>query len=191
LTQKKSKDSDAQRSRQKDFGEKLGKLFDIAYKDADKILKINEDRIFLEDQRTARKMKMSDVDTELTEMEERSAQRRQAQEERKRREGIRKQECVSVASSSQHCVSPQHSNEDSDTEQHSDSEVEIPVCSKKQMSEAESDESVGQTSESKKPRFLPDMLSSPEVSSVQTVLDRINLSDRKFTTLAAATAKAG
>ena len=185
IKKNKSRDSDAQRSRQKDFGEKAGKLFDIAHKDADKLLKINEDRIFLEDQRTGRKMKMSGVDTQLTEMEERSQQRREAQEERRRREEFRKQECALTLCSSQHCDSPEHSDQDSDTEEHSDYEVEIPVYCKKQITG--NDESVGQSSESKKPRFLPDMLSSPDVSSV---LDRINLSDRKFTILAAAIAKA-
>ena len=45
----------------------------------------------------------------------------------------------------------------------------------------------GQSSDSKKSRILSDVLSSPDVSFV---LDRINLSDRKFTVLAAAIAKA-
>jgi len=51
----------------------------------------------------------------------------------------------------------------------------------------EDSECAGHSSDSKKQRILADMLSSPDVSSA---LDRINLSDRKFTLLAAAIAKA-
>ena len=185
IKKNKSRESDTQIARQKDFTERLDKLFDIAHKDSNALLKINEDRIFLEDQRTTRKMKMSGVDTKLAQKEERLMQRRQIQEQQKRREDIRKQALCSNHQS----VSPGHSDNDSDIEEedesHSDYEVEIPVYYKNQLTE--DSECAGHSSDSKKQRILADMLSSPDVSSA---LDRINLSDRKFTLLAAAIAKA-
>ncbi|ESN91269.1 hypothetical protein HELRODRAFT_182127 [Helobdella robusta] len=63
-------------------------------------------------------------------------------------------------------------------------EIEIPVYYKKQINEVEDSLS---SSASKKTRTVQDMLSSPDVASA---LDRINLSDRKFTVLAAAIAQA-
>ena len=189
IKKNKNRKTEAQHSRQKEFAEQLTKLFDIAHKNADSLLKIDDDRIFLEDQRTNRKMKMSVVDVALTKKEECVQQRKQIEEERKRREEIRKEENELNACSSHKCVLPEDSDEDSDTEQQdtedSDYEVEIPVYHRKQLVEDVGE--CSQTSHNKKPRIVPDMLSSPDVSSV---LDRINLSDRKFTVLAAAIAKA-
>ena len=93
-----------------------------------------------------------------------------------------------TASCSQQSVLPEDSDVDSDTEQQdtdqSHYEVEILVYHRKQSDNVSE---CGQSSDSKKPRILSDVLSSPDVSSV---LDRISLSDRKFTVLAAAIAKA-
>jgi len=107
LIKKTNRDTSAHYCRQKEFAEQLNKLFDIAHKDADTLLKIDEDRIFLEDQRTSRKMKMSGVDITLTKKEERVQQREQIQEERRRREEIRKQESALTASCSQQSVLPE------------------------------------------------------------------------------------
>jgi hypothetical protein len=65
-----------------------------------------------------------------------------------------------------------------------DYEIDIPVYYKKHKT---GPDDITQTSDCKKPRFLQDMLSSPDVTSA---LDRINLSDQKFTILTAAVAKA-
>ncbi|ESO11094.1 hypothetical protein HELRODRAFT_167628 [Helobdella robusta] len=99
-------------------------------------------------------------------------------EERKEREQERMTESTSLHLSS---------SDDSDSEQQDTEdnyEIEIPVYYKKQISEVEDSLS---SSASKKTRTVQDMLSSPDVASA---LDRINLSDRKFTVLAAAIAQA-
>ena len=74
--------------------------------------------------------------------------------------------------------------EEDDIEDDVDYKIEIPVYHKKQLIETTSEE---HSSDSKKPRILEDILSSPDVSST---LHRINISDQKFTLLAAAIAKA-
>jgi hypothetical protein len=82
----------------------------------------------------------------------------------------------------------QHSEQsDSDSQGDGDYEVEIPVYYKKLMTESLEGADTADNSDSKKPRIIADMLASPDVSSV---VDRINLSDRKFTLLAAAIARA-
>ena len=67
------RDSDLQHVRESEFKAKLNLLFDISYKYADKIIKIEEDRLFLEDQRNAHIMKMVGEDTPLSQQEERAA----------------------------------------------------------------------------------------------------------------------
>ena len=71
IKKNRNRDTSAQHCRHKEFAEQLNKLLDIVHKDADTLLEIDEDRIFLEDQRTSRKMKMSGVDITLTKKEER------------------------------------------------------------------------------------------------------------------------
>ncbi|ESN96736.1 hypothetical protein HELRODRAFT_163840 [Helobdella robusta] len=142
------------------------------------LIRIQEDIEFLEDQRGSRRMQMSGIDKDLTKKEERTEQRKCKEEERKEREQERMTESTSLHLSS---------SDDSDSEQQDTEdnyEIEIPVYYKKQISEVEDSLS---SSASKKTRTVQDMLSSPEVASA---LDRINLSDRKFTVLAAAIAQA-
>ena len=59
----------------------INQLFDIAHHEAMKMIKIEEDKLFLTDQRRDRKMCMGKEDKELTEMEERKAKRIQKQSE--------------------------------------------------------------------------------------------------------------
>ena len=63
-------------------------------------------------------------------------------------------------------------------------EIEIPVYHIKQLTEVVDD---GMSSACKRPHILERILSSPDLSST---LDRINLSDQKFTMLAATIARA-
>jgi len=65
-----------------------------------------------------------------------------------------------------------------------DYEIEIPMYHNRMLAEASGESS---TTEDKKPKLLETMLSSPDVASI---LNRIDLSDRKFVLLAAAIAKA-
>ncbi|ESO05801.1 hypothetical protein HELRODRAFT_171475 [Helobdella robusta] len=161
IKKNKNRQSEAQRAREKESEEKEHMLFDIAHQHAMQLIRIQEDIEFLEDQRGSRRMQMSGIDKDLTKKEERIEQRKCKEEERKEREQERMTESTSLHLSS---------SDDSDSEQQDTEdnyEIEILVYYKKQISE--------------------DMLSSPDVASA---LDRINLSDKKFTVLAAAIAQA-
>jgi len=50
IKKNKGRESDAHHARQKEFAERAEKLFDIAHKLAESLVKISEDRMFIEDQ---------------------------------------------------------------------------------------------------------------------------------------------
>ena len=58
IKKNKRRASKSQIAREKDFSIKLDLLFDISHKDANKLIKIDEDKIILEDQKNASMMKM-------------------------------------------------------------------------------------------------------------------------------------
>jgi len=181
IKKNKGRGNNKQRLKEQEFKENGNKLFDIAHQDANELIKIEEDRTFLDDQRGRRQMKMSGVDKILSEREKRSHQRRQKEIERKQLEESRTKirNEVSDESEDQTVMSEGETN-GSDN----DYEIEIPLYYKKQIgNQPDSPEDI----DVKQPRIIPNMLSSSDVSSA---LDRINLSDRKFTLLAAAIAKA-
>ena len=64
---------------------KLDILFDIAHVNAICMIKIDEDRDFLVDQRGDRKMFVTSADTDLAKKQERSLQHKREEEERPRR----------------------------------------------------------------------------------------------------------
>ena len=187
LNKNKSRHSDSQRCREEEFETKLKLMFDISHKDAANMIKIEEDKLFLEDQRGMRKMMMAGVDEQLAQQEERSAKRKCQEQERKEKEERRKaQENQSPLQ-----ISEQFNNRfDSgtgDVDEEDDSEeieFEIPTYYKRQLTYVKSE---GDETECKVSKIVENTLGSPDVSSA---LDRINLSDRKFTILAAAIAKA-
>jgi len=84
--------SQTQRNHEQDFTEQTGKLFDISHKQAKELIRIAEDRIFLEDQRGPRQMKMAGIDKKLAEQAERTLQRKVMEEKRTKKEEKRKQE---------------------------------------------------------------------------------------------------
>ncbi|KAK0065084.1 hypothetical protein Bpfe_005642 [Biomphalaria pfeifferi] len=191
IKKNKGRASDAQRLREKNFEEKSRKLFDIAHQEAAQLIKIHEDRVFLEDQRSTRQMKKSGIDKQLSKKEDRAGERKQKDEDRKMREEHRK----NASAQSSITKIPDSSNSESEEnieeqQQHKDKdyEIEIPLYYKKQLCYAvDVEESSELDIATKKPRILQDMLSPSDDASA---LDRINLSDRKFTILAAAIAQA-
>ncbi|XP_047123055.1 uncharacterized protein LOC124806322 [Hydra vulgaris] len=185
IKKNKGRESESQLAREKAFKDKLNLLFDIAHKDTGTLIKIDEDKLFLEDQRNARMMKMSGEDVRLSQQEERAAQRRQAEAERKQREEERRDASARSSHHNHGLESDSDGAEEEDIED-DDYEIEIPVYHKKQLCEVV-DAGHEWTTVNKRPRILENILSSPDVSST---LDRINLSDQKFTILAAAIAKA-
>ena len=196
IKKNKSRLSDSQKSREKSFTDTIGLLFDIAHKDAETMIRIEEDKEFLLDQRCQRKMVMFGEDKELSKLEERNEARKQAERERKLKEEQRQ----SGASAIVPVIEPLHDESYSDDNDNDavdndkmvdrDFEIEIPVYYRQQVSKASSSGSAESSlaSTPKRQCILDTILDSPDVSST---LDRINLSDTKFTILAAAIARAG
>ena len=71
--------------REQDFVNKLDLLFDVAHADALNLIKIDEDRHFLLDQRGKREMVMTTLDKDLVKKQARSLQRQRDEEERRSR----------------------------------------------------------------------------------------------------------
>ena len=191
LKKNKARKSQTQRDREQEFTEHMGKLFDISHKKAQELIRIAEDKIFLEDQRGPRQMKMTGIYKNLAAQEDRTWQRKVMEEERRKKKEKRKQESTSYSWTGlddRLNTDSEKDTEGEDTEEcdmfDNDHEIEIPMYHKKRLAEAFGE---SLTNEDKKPRVLEKMLSSPDVAST---LDRINLSDRKFVLLAAAVAKA-
>ena len=71
----KSQRTEKQMELETDFGNGLNKLFDIAQADCEKLIKIQQDKIFLQDQREERKMTIGKEDLEFKEREEKRLHR--------------------------------------------------------------------------------------------------------------------
>ena len=69
IKKNKGRSSEAQHSRESSFVDSMKKLFDIAHEDVESVLRIEEDRMFLVDQRSCRQMTMSGIDIALTQKE--------------------------------------------------------------------------------------------------------------------------
>lgn len=163
-------------------------LFDIAHINAIQLIKIEEDKLFLIDQRGPRLMGMGSKDHLLAKLEERSlkrkldaADRQQKELQRRSRPSLQKKEGNSGNISELMSDSSSHTT-DSDKEDQ-DFEVEIPTYFKIKA-KSELTTSVCKSSKS---TTIPNILNSIDVSST---LDRINLSNQKFAMLAASIAKA-
>ena len=98
ISRKKGRQSAAQLSKDTDFESAINPLFDIAYCQAMELIVIEEDRLFLEDQREQRKLVIGKVDTKLTGEEERKRRRILEQHERQMKEDRRKQREVAACS---------------------------------------------------------------------------------------------
>jgi hypothetical protein len=85
-----------QEAREIDFENSSKLLFDVSHQQALQMIKIDEDRQFLEDQRGDRKMCMGKVDKELAAKEDRKAVRMEKEEKRMKKEKQRQQECNSM-----------------------------------------------------------------------------------------------
>lgn len=142
------------------FQAEIDKLFDIAHADALTLIKIPEDRLFLNDQRADRKGYMAGVDNVLAKKEERSKKRQISQQELQRQEDERKKQCHSVSSASLYVSDAEMSTDELDEEFSPPSSVKI--------------------------EKRPANIISPQLASA---LDRTNVSDRDATYLLAATAQ--
>lgn len=83
LKKNKGRKTEKQRTNEQSFVDKIEKLFDIAHSDALVLMKIQEDKDFLIDQRTERKMIISSQDNEYNKKQERALERFEKEEKRK------------------------------------------------------------------------------------------------------------
>lgn len=187
LKKNKARVSQSQKLKEKLFSEKIEHIFDIAHKDWENLIKIEEDKIFLSDQRGLRKMIMGAIDKDLLLQEERVNLRKDAEESRKLREAQRKSTYKTITEYSDSSDdNSETSNED--TDENNDYEIEIPTYYRNIIGQVEFNPcQTGSENSQKRSRLVMNMLTSPDVSAT---LDRINLSDKKFTILAATIARA-
>lgn len=82
LRKNKGRTSDTQKKREMSFLEPLDKLFDIAHNEALTMCKLEEDRQFLTDQRTERKMIITTEDKEYSKKQERILERKLKEQKR-------------------------------------------------------------------------------------------------------------
>lgn len=167
----KGRQGPVQVAKETDFENLTKQLFDIAHHEAMEMIKITDDRMFLNDQRAERKMCMGKVDKQLTEMEERKAERIQKEQERRKKEDQRQQKgenataaCVDQPSTS----FASHSDDNQPT-------VEV-------SGESSDDDFVCTLSTSKSPEGRKRIKTSSEsVVSPQlaAALDRTNVTSRK------------
>ena len=83
LNKNKGRVSEAQKEREKQYAKQLDVVFDISHTNALSLIKIQQDKNFLMDQRNQRKMYISDEDKELTKKKERVRQRLASEEQRR------------------------------------------------------------------------------------------------------------
>lgn len=83
MKKNKSRPSEAQRERERKFVRKVHELFDIAHANVMTMIKLEEDRKFLIDQRSERNMIMTTLDKKLAGMQERVSERQREVQARK------------------------------------------------------------------------------------------------------------
>lgn len=91
LVKHRTRTSAKQTKQQNEFTESISRLFDIAHQNAGSLIKIEEDRTFLQDQRTVRKMIIGAEDTEYHSRAAKLLKRKQNEIDREERERKRRQ----------------------------------------------------------------------------------------------------
>ena len=86
-TKKEGQSSEAQKTRKQEFNNQLGMLFDVAHADALGKMQISEDRLFLEDQRSMRRMIIDAEDKKFTAKQNCIEKRRIKEEEQRQKAG--------------------------------------------------------------------------------------------------------
>lgn len=119
LKKNKGRRSETQRNREKEYVASLDSLFDIAHSDALHMIKIEEDREFLKDQRHTRKMYMSTEDKKLTKKLKRAKKRQDEAEKRRQK---------AVAESTSMAESVSMTDEADSSDDTSDSDLEFVPC---------------------------------------------------------------
>ena len=129
----KHRSSEFQQVREKSFEERLKQIFDIGHKEADKIIKIEEDRVFLADQRGPRLMRMTGIDKKMSQKEDRSQQRKTNEYKRKEREEKRKEKEINANPGIVDVVTSADEDDKTQSDTEVDYEFQIPIHYKNQM----------------------------------------------------------
>jgi hypothetical protein len=176
ICRNKGRQGAAQVAKEREFESSINQLFDIAHIQAMKLIKIEEDKLFLIDQRTERKMIMSTIDKELAEQEERTAQRIEKEKERRVKEGQRKQKEDDACASTSGVLLTSNSDD----------------SVSKVSNESSEDDLVDYSCQSEKPKRSKRMKICKEEAvglNLAAALDRTNVSSRKAAFILYAAAK--
>lgn len=171
LLLKKNKDrkTETQKSKEVAFIKEINKLFDIAHADAENMIKIDEDKAFLIDQRTNRKMIITSEDKEYNLKQKRIQERKEILEKRKEKlTSIASSSCLGTKSDLdfiENLSSTSSSNDQSDDETYHPSSKKKMVC--KNLDEEE------------KTAFEPKSRKTLFTENVTSALDRNKISDRE------------
>lgn len=171
LKKNKGRKTEKQKTNEQSFVDNIQKLFDIAHSDALTLMKIQQDKDFLIDQRTERKMIISSQDKEYIKKQERAVERFEKEEERRKRS-------VSATKFTSSSINPPDddlndtSSAKSSSENGSDDDFYQPSTSSKKKLEKVLIGKSKYVSEPKAQKNLFDM-------NVAGALDRNKVSDRK------------
>ncbi|KAK0052258.1 hypothetical protein Bpfe_018341 [Biomphalaria pfeifferi] len=113
----------AQMARESNFEADMNGLFDIAHHDAMNLIKIEEDRVFLADQRTERKYVMGKIDQQLTAVEGRRAVRIQREAELRTKEDRRLNDLAQASAPASASLNNGDTSDISDLEEESSAEL--------------------------------------------------------------------
>jgi hypothetical protein len=159
---------------EKDFQEDMDQLFDIAHANADTMIKIAEDRSFLQDQRGPRIGYMSHIDNALVERTERKLKRKEREDNLRRLE----QQRMTNQTKSVYTAGTMADNDEGDDLPPKTSDSELEPVHKSHLQESPPKKVIKQT--------RPENIVSPNLACA---LDRANISDRKAMFVIAATAE--
>jgi len=165
----------SQKAKEEEFKCQIRSLFDVAHHNAMELIKIEEDKTFLTDQRTERKYVLGAIDTALSEKEQRKRERVQAELHRKlKEENIKKRKVEDVEELES--TDTELQSHGSSTERESDFEdgeelEDLPSISENQAAATSSTSANARSAKLKVSDIITPALSA--------ALDRTNTSNRK------------
>lgn len=167
----KTRGGTAQMARESNFEADMNGLFDIAHHDAMNRIKIEEDRVFLADQRTERKYVMGKIDQQLTAVEGRRAVRIQREAELRTKEDRRLNDLAQASAPASASLNNGDTSDISHLDEESSAELSDynPECKSSDSSDTQDQ------TQQKRAKISANEAVSPQLAAV---LDRTSVSNR-------------
>ena len=127
--------TDSQMKREEEFRSSLDQLFDVFHYRRQQMVKIQEDREFLEDQKSGRSLKMGEIHKECVSKRKRKVERENAVQERRKKEMLRR-ESQKALEQLVHDTASESSNDPSETDDDIGDDTEF-EAKKKEKEEAD------------------------------------------------------